>query len=73
MHRNYEIKKNKRTLEDGFEEDEIKRISLSLRESQIRLLEELTDSNRSKTCRKIIDYFENRAETENNTTGEIYK
>jgi hypothetical protein len=68
MQRNYEITKNKRTLEDGFEEDEIRRISLSLRESQIELLEKLKESNRSKACRKIIDYFENREMGKQNET-----
>lgn len=58
MLRNYEIQKNKRTLKDGFEEDATRRISLNLKESQIQLLENLTDFNRSRTVREIIDFFE---------------
>lgn len=59
MQRSYEIKKNKRSLEDGFGEEEKRRVSVVLTEKQIEKLDEtLEEASRSRTLREIIRFFE---------------
>ena len=59
MQRNYKIEKNKRSLEDGFGEEEKRRVSVNLAESHLQLLEDtLKGVDRSKTIRRILDFYE---------------
>jgi metal-responsive CopG/Arc/MetJ family transcriptional regulator len=46
-------------LEDGFEEEEKRRVSVNLTESHLQLLEDtLKGVDRSKTIRRILDFYE---------------
>lgn len=57
MQRNYEIKNNSRTIEDGFEQSEKKRISVNLTEEQIEAIDRIKEKSRSRKIREIINFF----------------
>jgi hypothetical protein len=55
VQRNYEIKSNKREVEDGYGSEELKKTSAYLAERHIEYLDHLLEGNRSRNLRRILD------------------
>lgn len=56
MHRNYEINHNKRSLGEEAKQENKRRVSVNLTETDFQLLENMAGS-RSENLRTIIDWF----------------